>query len=347
MRILIATDAWYPQVNGVVRTLDTVAGELRKMGEEVRVISTEGRRTLGMPSYPEIRLAYLSQGDITRTIRAFAPNYIHIATEGPIGYAMRWWCLRRKVPFTTGFHTRFPEYLAARIPLPGVERMAYALLKQFHKQSRAVLAPTKTMARDLTERGFANVRTWTRGVDHDLFRRRTDGVPRHGPGPVMIYAGRVAIEKGLEDFLRLDLPGTKVVIGDGPSRQYLEAKYPETVFTGYKFKDDLTRHMSAGDVFVFPSKTDTFGLVMAEAMACGLPVAAFPVTGPIDVVEHGVSGWLDEDLSVAIKNALGLSSQDAQECARQFSWPQTARQLRSYLCEIEPDLLPQRVAAVS
>lgn len=333
-RVLIATDAWYPQVNGVVRTLDSVAGELRKLGHEVHVFSHQGKRTWGLPSYPEIQLAFYSQSEVAGSVADFRPDFIHIATEGPIGMAVRRFCMRRNIPFTTGFHTRFAEYAQARIPIPGVTRLTYAILRNFHRPSQAVLAPTASITCVLEQRGFRNVVTWTRGVDHETFR----DYGRHPePGwqhPVMVYVGRIAVEKGIDDFLAIECKGTKVVIGDGPSRGALEKKFPEVVFTGYLFGEELARRISSGDVFVFPSKTDTFGLVMLEAMACGLPVAAYPVTGPVDVVEHGYSGWLDEDLSAAIAAALQLKREDAIQYAARFTWENTARQFLENLAPI-------------
>ncbi len=324
---MIATDAWHPQVNGVVRTLDSVTSELRKLGHEVKVLSHEGKRTFSLPSYKEIQLAFYSQKEIQAIIEEFDPESIHIATEGPIGWAVRKYCLKNKLAFTTGFHTRFAEYVEARLPIPGVKRMAYAMLRNFHKPSAAVLTPTKTVSRELEERGFKNVKTWTRGVDHDTFKPYPDTPPADLKKPVMVYVGRLEVEKGIEDFLDLKNPGTKLVIGDGPSRETLQRKYPEIVFTGYLFGEELARRISTGDVFVFPSKTDTFGLVMIEAMACGLPVAAYPVMGPIDVVEHGHSGFLDDDLEKAVNGALKLKREDAIAYARTFTWKNTALKL--------------------
>lgn len=336
MRVLIATDAWHPQINGVVRTLSSCRRELEAMGDAVHVLSHEGRRTIGLPSYKEIRLAFPSRRAVAREIEGFAPDAIHIATEGPIGNRVRRYCLVRDLPFTTGYHTRFPEFAGARMPAalrPATQAAFYRLLRAFHAPSRAVLAPTRSIADDLAARGFANVRAWTRGVDHATFR---DLPPpeRHdygGERPILVNCGRVAVEKNVEAFLAADVPGTKVVIGDGPARAALERRFPHAIFTGYLFGDALARHLAGGDVFVFPSRNDTFGLVMIEAMACGLPVAAHPVPGPVDVVEHGVSGWLSEDLGEAIREVGRLKREDALARAAGFTWEETARQLRRAL----------------
>ncbi|MCE2453286.1 MAG: glycosyltransferase family 1 protein [Nitrospinae bacterium] len=339
MRVLIATDAWRPQVNGVVRTIENVAAQLEAAGHGVRMLTPEGRRTAALPYYPEIRLARLSQKEITNTVADFRPDHVHVSTEGPIGLAVRRWCMRRGLPFTTGYHTRFPEFLAARFPLPGIQRIAYAVLRRFHGPGLCVMVPTPSMARELGERGFNEVRIWTRGVDHARFRPLPGGATANLPGPRLVYVGRLSVEKNIEAFLGAETPGTKVVIGDGPSRKSLEARYPEAHFTGYLFGDDLVREISGCDVFVFPSRSDTFGLVMIEAMACGLPVAAYPAPGPIDVVEHGVSGWLDQDLSLSIENALSLDPAAAIARARKYTWAESARQFAGSLAPIAPETI--------
>lgn len=327
MKILIATDAWFPQVNGVVRTLDEVTQRLISFGHEIDLITPAERKTIGLPSYPEIRLAWVSQKEISQTVERFNPDYIHIATEGPIGWAVKHWCIKNKKSFTTSFHTQFAEYVSMRLPLPGVKALGYLMLRHFHKSSERVLTPTKTITDILRSRGFENVVSWTRGVDHQIFKPHPGKSQRKTENPKLVYMGRVAVEKGLEDFLSSNVKGTKIIIGDGPARKALEAKYPEAHFLGYKFGDDLAAELSACDVFVFPSRTDTFGLVMIEAMACGLPVAAYPVAGPVDVVYHGVSGWLDDDLSVAIKKALTLDTDDVIKHAAKFTWSETANML--------------------
>jgi 1,2-diacylglycerol 3-alpha-glucosyltransferase/glucuronosyltransferase len=324
MRIAIVTDAWFPQVNGVVRTLSAVAGELAKTGHEVKVVSPEGRRSLPMPLYPEIPLAFVTSRSLGRELAAIAPDAIYIATEGPLGWAVRNWCARRRIPFSSGFHTRFADYLALRLPLPGLAALSWSILRKFHGPSRNVLVPTRSIARDLEVRGFVNVKTWTRGVDHTLFRpfeRSALELPR----PISLYVGRLAPEKNIEAFLSLDLPGTKLMIGDGPQRPELERRFPDAVFFGYRFGEELARMIASADVFVFPSLTDTFGLVMLEAMACGTPIAAFDVPSPIDVVEEGVTGALDKHLKLAILRALELDRDKVHQGSRRFTWERTAQ----------------------
>ncbi len=331
MRILLATDAWRPQVNGVVRTLTRVVGALRDNGHQVMCLTPEGIRTMPMPTYPEIRLALISPGDVSRRITAFEPDCIHIATEGPLGWMARRHCLKHGLAFTTSFHSRFPEMLVNRLPVPGLERLAYALLRRFHGPAQVTLVPTPTVTRRLAGLGFSRLKTWTRGVDTNQFRPyRTnvfDGLDR----PVMLCAGRVAIEKNIEAFLETDVPGSKVVVGDGPQLANLKQRYPRVVFTGYRTGDDLARTLSSADVFVFPSRTDTFGLVMLEALACGVPVAAYPVEGPIDVITTASAGALDDDLARAIIKALMLDRQNCVAFARQFSWDRVTEQFEASL----------------
>ena len=314
----MVTDAWFPQVNGVVRTLATVRDELQAIGHEVEVISPDRFRSLPCPTYPEIRLALFPARRLRQLAEAFQPDAIHIATEGPLGWAARRWCLRRKLPLTTSFHTRFPEYVHARFRLPVA--WGYALLRRFHRPSSGVMVATPSLRRELEMRGFANLRRWTRGVDLDLFRPRPERIFADRPSPIALFCGRVAVEKNIEAFLKLDLPGTKVVVGDGPQRAALMRRYPDVVFTGYKTGEDLARHIGAADVFVFPSLTDTFGLVLLEAMACGVPVAAYPVTGPVDVVTNTKAGCLDNDLGAAVNKALTLRREDCRAFAETFSW---------------------------
>ena len=343
MRILLASDAWQPQVNGVVRTLSHCVRELEDgWGDEVNVVShatftAQGTRTWSLPSYKEIQLVFPSRAAVAAQFEAFEPEAVHVATEGPIGLAVRRHAIRHGLPFTTGYHTRFPEFVSSRVPVAAglVERATYRWIKRQHSGSRAVLAPTQAITDDLRARGFRNVVTWTRGVDHTTFHADVEPVDYGHTGPVVVHCGRIAVEKGVEDFLRADVPGhpdaLKVVIGDGPQRARLEKAYPHVHFLGYRFGDELAAHLAGGDIFCFPSRNDTFGLVMVEAMACGLPVAGYPVPGPIDVVEHGRSGFLDEDLGRAMAGALALSREDALARAATFTWRETARQLRAAL----------------
>jgi glycosyltransferase involved in cell wall biosynthesis len=324
MRILIATDAWTPQVNGVVRTLQATITLLRRWGNEVHVVSPQGQRSLPMPGYPEIRMAMFPARAVRKACETFEPEAVHIATEGPIGWATRRWCLHHDVPFTTSYHTRFPEYLRSRLPIPLA--LSYAVLRHFHAPAATVLAPTPTQRFRLLQNGFDNVRIWSRGVDVATFQPWGKAALDHLPRPVHLYMGRVSVEKNLDDFLSLALPGSKVVIGDGPQRKQLEARYADVHFLGYQHGETLARHLAAADVFVFPSRTDTFGLVLLEAMACGVPVAAYPVTGPVDVVKEGVSGSLNDDLRDAIAAALNCRPDDCRNHALQYSWDRATRQ---------------------
>ena len=327
MRILLATDAWTPQVNGVVITLGRTVRELQACGHPVEVIGPDRFRTLPCPSYPEIRLAIAPYRHFATLASAFVPDTVHIATEGPVGQAARRWCLSRGLAFTTAYHTRFPEYVHARVRLPVA--LTYGWLRRFHAPAGAVMVATQSIHDDLRARGFRNLAMWSRGVDTDLFRPgpRLDNAWR---APVFMYVGRVAVEKNLDAFLRLDLPGTKVVVGDGPQRAELQSRHPHAVFTGAKHGEELAAHFRSADVFVFPSRTDTFGLVLLEAMASGTPVAAYPVAGPIDVVLPGRSGVLDDDLQAAALAARALDRGVVRGCALEYSWQRaTAQFLRN------------------
>jgi glycosyltransferase involved in cell wall biosynthesis len=321
MRILVATDAWHPQVNGVVRTLTMMAEAAKSLGVEVSFLTPQSFRTVAMPSYRDLRVSLPNPAKIARLIADVRPDSIHIATEGPIGLAVRRYCRKRGLPFTTSFHTRFPEYISARLPIP--ESWIWSALRWFHGGSQAVMAATPALASELRGRGFRNVVLWPRGVDTQLFRPRAVdlGLAR----PVFLSVGRVAVEKNLEAFLELDLPGTKVVVGDGPARMALERKYPQAVFLGALHGEALAEAYAAADVFVFPSKTDTFGLVLLEALACGVPVAAFPVTGPRDVIGNAKVGVLSDDLRVACLAALEISPQDCRKFAARHTWEAVAR----------------------
>ncbi|MFZ5789715.1 MAG: glycosyltransferase family 4 protein [Pseudomonadota bacterium] len=328
MRILIATDAWQPQINGVVRTLGRVAGELRAQGHAVEVIGPDRFRTLPCPTYPEIRLALFPGRRIGREIEAFKPDAIHISTEGPVGRAARAWCLKHGRPFTTAYHTKFPEYVRARLAVPLA--WSYAAMRRFHAPSTGVMVATDSVAAELEARGFRNIRRWSRGVDTDLFRPR-DKSFLDLPRPIHLYVGRVAVEKNLEAFLALDLPGSKLVVGDGPQTTELKRRYPDTHFAGAKEGEELARYYGAADLFVFPSRTDTFGLVLLEALASGLPVAAYPVPGPLDVIDGSGAGALDEDLARAIEAARKIPPERCRALALEFSWAQSARQFMANL----------------
>ncbi len=334
MRILVATDAWHPQVNGVVRTLAMMAEAARGFGVEVSFLTPESFRTFAMPSYPDLRLALPGPGKTAELIEQAKPDSIHIATEGPIGFLVRRYCRKHHLPFTTSFHTRFPEYVSARLPIP--EAWIWAMLRWFHGASQAVMAATPALATELRARGFRNVVLWPRGVDTRLFHpRQVDlGLPR----PVFVCVGRVAVEKNLEAFLDLDLPGTKLIVGDGPARPALERKYPQAKFLGARQGEELAQAYAASDVFVFPSRTDTFGLVLLEALASGLPVAAFPVTGPRDVIGTAPVGVLNEDLRTACLQALDISPQACLAFARKYTWEASARAFVDQMAEMpQPD----------
>lgn len=321
MRLLLATDAWAPQINGVVRTYQRLALELRRLGSELIVLGPENFRCVPCPSYPEIGLAIPDRKRCASLIDEARAEAIHIATEGPVGWMTRAYCRRRKLPFTTSFHTRFADYVSARWPIP--ERWVYAAQRHFHAPSSGVMVATKSLAADLGQRGFDRILPWTRGVDTELFRPRDTRL--FGDGPVFLYAGRVAIEKNIEAFLRLDLPGRKVVVGDGPQLAELEARYPHVTFTGVREGETLAESYASADVFVFPSLTDTFGMVMLEAMACGVPVAAFPAIGPKDLIVPGVSGILSEDLAAAALAAQRLDRARVRQAALAFTWDATAK----------------------
>ncbi len=345
MRILIVTDAWPPQVNGVVRTLQTVGRKLIEMGHDVHFFTPDGRKTWAVPNYPEILLSLVGAKTIGREIDALKPEAIHIATEGPLGWAARKACLRRNLPFTTSFHTRFAEYLALRIPVPGTAAFIWSVLRRFHLPARAVMVPTQTIATLLSEKRFRNLRTWTRGVDQKNFKptRKRDFFDL--PRPILAHAGRLTKEKNIEAFLKLDVPGTKVVIGDGPDKAELQQRYPDVHFTGYLVEADLAAALASADCFIFPSVTDTFGLVMIEAMACGTPVAAFPVPSPVDVIEQGVTGVMDADLSRAIIEAMKLDRKKVRAAAEKFTWEETARLFASWLAPIPAEQLAKTSSA--
>ena len=332
MRIVIVSDAWHPQINGVVRTLVAVQRELQALGHTVRVIGPDGFRTAPLPTYPEIRLA-LNPWQVRGAIESFGPDAVHIATEGPLGWAARRWCCRSAQPFTTSFHTRFPEYLSTRTGLP--EALGYAGLRRFHRRAETVMAATPRLVAELERRGFGRGRVWGRGVDTSLFRRH----PRDRARSDLLWltVGRVAVEKNLEAFLRLKLPGRKMVVGDGPAREALQRRFPGVEFPGPRTGDELIRTYAQADVFVFPSRTDTFGNVMLEALACGVPVAAYPVPGPLDVVGDAPDvAVLDDDLGRAAEAALKLDRAACRRFAEAHGWDASARQFLANLAVRSP-----------
>ncbi len=348
MKILVATDAWHPQVNGVVHTLGHVAREARAFGTDLEFLAPSEFWTLPMPSYPEIRLALPGPGDVERRLDRLRPDAIHIATEGPLGHAVRRVCIRRGLPFTTSFHTRFPDYLAERLPVP--ERwtceVTWGWLRRFHSAGAAVLAATPTLAAELTSRGFKNVKPWPRGVDAELFRPR-EGAALNLPRPIFLTVGRLAVEKNLEAFLKLDLPGTKLIVGDGPARGALARAYPDAVFLGARHGETLAEIYAAADVFVFPSRTDTFGLVLLEALASGVPVAAFPAAAPRDVIGEAPVGALDDDLRRACMAALECSREDCRDFALSMTWQKSARLFLEHVTQAASAWRsrPRRIAA--
>ncbi|MGD2119179.1 MAG: glycosyltransferase family 1 protein [Chromatiales bacterium] len=333
MRLLLATDAWHPQVNGVVRTLSQMVEQLRQQGHEVEVVAAGDYPSVPLPTYAEIRISVWLRG-LTRRIEEFAPDAIHISTEGPIGQFVRRFCLKRGYVFTTSFHTRFPEYISERVPIP--LEWTYPFVRSFHRPAFRTLVPTQNLVNELRQRDFEHLVVWGRGVDTELFqpqRQRDLGLP----GPVLLNVGRVAPEKNLQAFLDIDFPGSKVVVGDGPQLAELKRKYPDVHFPGMKQGVELAEYFASADVFVFPSRTDTFGLVMLEAAASGTPVAAYPVTGPVDVLAPGKTGVMHEDLAVAVEQALQLDRESCRAHALQHAWPAIAQQFLDALMPINSD----------
>ncbi|MEX0297733.1 MAG: glycosyltransferase family 4 protein [Kordiimonas sp.] len=338
LRICVVSDAWTPQVNGVVRTLQNLRKELKKRGHKVYMLTPKLFKTIPCPTYPEIPLAVNTLGRVPAILKRWNVDAIHIATEGPIGWAARRWCLKNDFPFTTAYHTAFPEYIAARTPLSA--NLFYPIFRRFHAASAGVLVATPTVRQQLADKGFKNIVPWTRGVDTSLYSPSRRRKMSH-PGPVQLYVGRVAVEKNIEAFLETNVPGTKLVVGDGPAIEQLRNRYPSIHFLGAKFGEELAKIYASADVFVFPSKTDTFGLVMIEALATGTPVAAYPVQGPIDVVGEDGSGpfsnWstpiaaLQEDLNGAIENALICNREACAEFVKFYNWPTVAEQFLSAL----------------
>ena len=323
MRILIATDAWHPQVNGVVRSLQSLAAQARLLGAEIQFLTPEGFPSFALPTYSSIRLAVPNPREIARRIEHAAPDALHIATEGPVGIFARRYCVARGLAFTTSYMTRFPEYVSARLPIP--ESWSYAVLRRFHAAAALTMISTQSLKEELTSRGFAHLGMWTRGVDTNLFTPERVA-PLDLPRPIFASVGRVAVEKNLPSFLELDLPGSKVVIGDGPQMAELRRRFPRAHFLGTMEGETLAAHIAAADVFVFPSLTDTFGIVQLEALACGVPVAAFPVMGPKDVIDGHPIGVLDDDLRAACMKALDISREACRAFALTRSWEKSAAQ---------------------
>ena len=330
MKIIIVTDAWYPQVNGVVRTLDETSKQLKKLGHEVKLISPEGFLTIPCPTYPEIRLSLFPGAKVSSMIREFNPDCLHISTEGPLGLSARGYASRNGLAFTSAYHTRFPEYVHARTKLP--LKLTYSFLRWFHSRSELVMVPTEEVKKDLIKYKIGNPKIWSRGVDLEIFKPKKGR--RKNKKPILLNVGRVAVEKNLEEFLKIDLPYEKWVVGDGPALKELKKKYPEVIFHGAKNKEELEYYYNKADVFVFPSKTDTFGLVLLEAMACGLPVAAFPVSGPLDVIGSSNAGCLNSSLKEACKKALLIPRKVPREYAKTFSWEATSKTFETYLVSI-------------
>lgn len=328
-RILVVSDTWHPQINGVVRTLSSVARCLIRCGHHVEFITPDQFLTVPHPAYPDIRLALNTWPRLGTMVRRMKPDYIFVATEGPLGMAARWFCLRRNLHFTTSFTTNFPKYVRLHLPIP--ERVTFAWLRWFHAPSDSVLVATKSMREELAEHGFRNLQPWSRGVDADLFRPRNDPVFKGLRRPIWLYVGRIAVEKNLDAFLSMDIEGTKIVVGTGPSKKKMQRKYGDSVFVGEKSGEELARYYSDADVFVFPSKTETFGMVMIEALASGTPVAAYPVAGPVDVITSDRVGVLRDDLRQAALDALSLSRNDCREFSLQYTWENCARTLLRHL----------------
>jgi glycosyltransferase involved in cell wall biosynthesis len=332
MRIAIVTDAWSPQINGVVTTLNRTIDWLKRQGHEVLVIEPSDFRTVPMPSYPEIRVALFPARQVARMLDAFSPDALHVSTEGPLGLAGRKYAIRKALPFTTAYHTRFPEYLRKRLPIP--LSISYMWVRWFHNAAERVMVSTESLRQELAGHGFKNLVILSRGVDTELFVPRKHKNLLDGKRPVFLYLGRVAVEKNIEAFLSLDLYGSKHVIGDGPALEALKARHPEVRFHGYKTGKDLANHLACADVMVFPSLTDTFGLVVLEAMACGVPVAAYPVQGPVDIIENGRSGYTHENLKIAAEKARTVDPLQCRERALQFSWDAVGQQFFDNLAPV-------------
>jgi glycosyltransferase involved in cell wall biosynthesis len=329
MRVLVVTDAWHPQVNGVVHSLTEMAKAAHELGAHIEFLTPDGFLTLPLPTYPDIRIAFASRSAVAKRMQAAAASHVHIATEGPLGLAARRFCLRNARSFTTSYHTRFPEYISARVPIP--LSVTYAWMRRFHNAGIGTMVATESVASDLSKRGFERLMRWSRGVDAERFRPRPTSV-LDMPRPIFLYVGRLAVEKNIAAFLALDLPGSKVVVGEGPATKALKAAYPNAHFLGLKTDEVLAEIYASADVFVFPSRTDTFGIVLLEALASGLPVAAYPVAGPVDVIGRNGPGILDEDLLSACLRALEIPRAAARDFALRHTWQTSARQ---FLANVE------------
>jgi glycosyltransferase involved in cell wall biosynthesis len=334
LRIALISDAWHPQINGVVTTLANTGAALHRLGHTVELITPDLFRTWPCPGYPDVGMAFLCGPKLRPMLKAFKPDALHLATESSIGFAARRFCREFGYRYTTSFHSRFPEYFKLRAGVPLI--VTYTYLRWFHERSVRVMVSTESLRHELSRKGFKNLALWSRGVDTELFRPRDKDFIRD-TRPIVMYAGRVAIEKNVDDFLKLDLPGTKYVIGDGPQRPELQQKYPAARFLGYQTGETLARYMAAADTVVFPSRNDTFGLVILEALACGVPVAAYPVQGPKDILTGERAGILDSDLRQAALKALTLNPQDCRKFAMQYSWAHSARQFAGNLAPMNKD----------
>ena len=324
LRIAFITDAWHPQINGVVTTIQNTCTTLEQSGHTIKLITPDQFKSIPCPSYPSIRLAIGCYGKLSRQLKDFNPQRIHIATEGPLGIAARKYCLKHNLAFTTSFHTLFAEYINLRFRIP--ISCGYAFLRWFHGPAKKVMVATPSVEADLVARGFKNhfIR-WSRGVNPDFYYPREDDILSLAR-PISMFVGRVAVEKNIEAFLSVDFPGTKVIVGDGPQLKELKEKFPDAVFVGFLSGEPLARHMASADVFVFPSRTDTFGIVLLDALASGVPVAAYPVTGPLDVITSDKVGKLDEDLAKAMTEALTLNPEDCRNFAMNYSWDNCTEQ---------------------
>ncbi|NMG38504.1 glycosyltransferase [Chelativorans sp. ZYF759] len=340
-RILFVTDAWEPQVNGVVQTLKSLFAALSAIDIEVAHLTPAGHRTLPLPSYPDIRLALTTRGQIARRMEEVRPDHVHIVTEGPLGIHARRVCLSRGLPFTTSYHTRFPEYLRARVPVP--EAWSYRWLRAFHNSGSGTMVATPSLREELAAHGFDKLMLWGRGVDTETFHPQLRADLGH-QRPVFLYVGRVAVEKNLPAFLDLDLPGTRIVVGDGPDLALLKGRYPHVVFAGTRRGEELARYFASADVFVFPSRTDTFGLVLLEALASGTPVAAYPVTGPADIFADGRGGALSADLRTAALKALEIPREEARAKALEYGWDACARAFMENVQQAQHDFAARQAA---